>query len=184
MALSLPRAAAFAALAPALAIGAVLAVPAAASASTIYPPTGSCTTPAAAQAGSTITFECDAETFSADESITVTVTGANGADARIGMVRFAITTASSIVTSEADGSLEAIDIALPANASGTYNIAAVSASSAGGTAAVTIAGADGLPTTGLDQSQTLALWIGGSAILLAGAALAVVAAVRRSRDSE
>lgn len=172
------------ALASALALGALIAVPAAANASTIYPPSGSCTTtPATAQAGGTIAFECAAETFSPDEEITITVTGENGAAARIGMVRFAITTASSTVSSAEDGSLAAVDITLPSNATGTYNIAAVSSTSAGGTAAVTITGADGLPATGLDQGQTIGLWIGGGALLLAGAALAVVAAVRRSRDS-
>jgi len=174
-----------AALTAALALGAVVAVPAAASASTIYPPTESCTTtPAATQAGGTIAFECAAETFSADEPVTITVTGENGADARIGMVRLAISTASSIVRSEADGSLAPIDITLPSNASGTYNIAAVSSTSAGGTAAVTVTGADGLPTTGLDQGQIIGLWIGGGALVLAGAVLAVVAMVRRARDSQ
>ena len=172
------------ALAATLVVGAVLAVPAAANASTIYPPSGSCTTtPATTQAGGSIAFECASETFSPDESITITVTGENGSAARIGMIKFAITTASGNATSEADGSLAAVDITLPSNASGTYNIAAVSSTSAGGTAAITITGADGLPATGLDQGQTLGLWIGGGALLLAGAALAVVAAVRRSRDS-
>jgi LPXTG-motif cell wall-anchored protein len=173
-----------AALVATLALGAVLAVPAAATASTIYPPSGSCTaTPTTAQAGGTIGFACAAETFSPDESITITVTGENGADASIGMVRFAITTASGDATSADDGSLAEVDITLPSNASGTYNIAAVSSTSAGGTAAVTITGADGLPATGLDEGQTIGLWIGGGALLLAGAALAIVAAVRRVRDS-
>ncbi|MBW9094141.1 LPXTG cell wall anchor domain-containing protein [Microbacterium jejuense] len=172
-----------AALIATLALGAVVASPAAASASTIYPPSGSCTTtPATAQAGDTVVFACAAETFSADETVTITVTGENGADASIGMVRFAITTASSTTKSAADGSLAPIDITLPSNATGTYNIAAVSATSAGGTAAVSITGADGLPSTGLDQGQTVGLWIGGGVLLLAGAALAIVAAVRRRRD--
>ncbi len=135
------------------------------------------------QPGGSLTFECAPETFSPDEKISVTVTGEDGAGARIGMVRLAITTASGTATSAPDGSLEAVTIGVPSNASGTYNIAAVSPSSAGGTAAVTITGADGLPVTGLDQGLTVALWIGGGALVLAGAALAVVAAVRRSRDS-
>ncbi|KAF2414812.1 cell wall protein [Microbacterium sp. B35-04] len=175
----LPRAA----LAATLALAAIVATPAAAGASTIYPPSGSCTaSPTTTQAGGTIAFACEAETFSPDESLTITVTGENGADASIGMVRFAITTASGTATSAADGSLTAIDITLPSNATGTYNIAAVSSTSAGGTAAVTITGADGLPATGLDQASTIGLWIGGGALLLAGAALAIVATVRRRRD--
>src|SRR6478736_7803049 len=99
----LPRAA----FAATLALGAVLAVPAAAHASTIYPPSGSCTTTPTAQAGGTISFECAAETFSPDEAITITVTGENGAASRIGMLKFAITTASGNASSEADGSLAA-----------------------------------------------------------------------------
>ena len=72
----------------------------------------------------------------------------------------------------------------PSNASGTYNIAAISATSAGGTAAVTVSsGSGGLPTTGLDGGSLVALGIGGGVLLLAGGALAVATAVRRSRRS-
>lgn len=170
----------------ALASFAILGVPAAAQASsTIYPPSGSCTTtPATAQAGEAIGFQCAAGTFSGDESVTITVTGENGTDASIGMIRFAISTASEIVTSESDGSLRRVGITLPSNASGTYNIAAVSSTSAGGTAALTITGADGLPATGLDSSSTLGLWIGGGALVAAGAALAFAAVARRMRDND
>lgn len=164
---------------------AVLGAPAAAQASTIYPPSGACTTsPATAEPGSTIAFECEAGTFSGDETVTVTVTGENGAEAAIGMVRFAITTASEVFTSDADGSLDPIDITLPSNASGTYNIAAISSTSAGGTAAVSITGADGLPVTGLDASSMIGLWIGGGALVAAGAALGIAAAVKRRRDND
>jgi hypothetical protein len=179
------RTARHAALVAALATIAILGAPAAAQASTIYPPSGACTTsPATAQPGSTIAFECAAGTFSGDESVTVTVTGENGAGATIGMVRFAITTASEVVTSEANGSLSPLSITLPSNASGTYNIAAISSTSAGGTAAVSITGANGLPVTGLDSGSMLGLWIGGGALVLAGAALGIAAVVRRRRDAD
>ncbi|MGK3953976.1 cell wall protein [Microbacterium sp. I2] len=169
----------------ALATFAVLGAPAAAQASTIYPPSGACTaSPATTQPGSTIGFECAAGTFSGDESVTVTVTGENGAGATIGMVRFAISTASEVVTSEANGSLAPLSITLPSNATGTYNIAAISSTSAGGTAAVSITGADGLPVTGLDSGSMLGLWIGGGALVLAGAALGIAAVVRRRRDAD
>ena len=169
----------------ALATFAVLGAPAAAQASTIYPPSGACTaSPATTQPGSTIGFECAAGTFSGDESVTVTVTGENGAAATIGMVRFAISTASEVVTSEANGSLAPLSITLPSNATGTYNIAAISSTSAGGTAAVSITGADGLPVTGLDSGSMLGLWIGGGALVLAGAALGIAAVVRRRRDAD
>lgn len=173
--------------ASAIVVGVVFAgalISPAASASTIYPPSGSCTAlPTTVQAGGTIAFECAAETFSSDEAVTITVTGENGSTAQIGMVRLAISTATGSAVSEADGSLAAVDVKLPSGATGTYNIAAVSATSAGGTAAVSITDADGLPSTGLDGGTTLGLWIGGGALLVAGAALAIAAGVRRSRNS-
>jgi len=177
------RVAASSAIALGLVFAGAIAAPAA-SASTIYPPSGSCSvSPTTTQAGGTVAFECAAETFSSEETVTITVTGENGSAAEIGMVRFAITTATGTQTSQADGSLAAVDITLPSNATGTYNIAAVSGTSAGGTAAVTVTGADGLPSTGLDSGTTLGLWIGGGALVVAGAALAIAAGVRRSRNS-
>jgi len=164
-------------------VGIVLASPSAASASTIYPPADSCTTtPATAAPGGSIAFACTADTFSADERVTITVTGENGTTAQIGMVRSAISTASGIARSADDGSLASVEIVLPSDATGIYNIAAVSPTSAGGTAAVTVANADGLPTTGLDRGALLGLWIGGGALVAAGAALALAAVARRRRD--
>jgi hypothetical protein len=114
--------------------------------------------------------------------VTITVTGENGGAATIGMVKFAITTASSTTSSEADGSLAPVSITLPSGATGTYNIAAVSATSAGGTAAVTVASEPGgLPTTGLDSGSLTALLIAGGALVLVGGALAITMAMRRSR---
>lgn len=166
-----------------IAAASALALPAAAQA-TIYPPSGSCTvSPTTTTPGGTVTFECVAETFSSSENVTITVTGENGSATEIGMVHFAISTASGSAVSEADGSLAGVPITLPSNASGTYNIAAVSPTSAGGTAAVTVTsgGSGGLPGTGLDSASLTGLWIGGGALLLAGGALAVTAGVRRSR---
>jgi hypothetical protein len=169
--------------ASAIAALAVLAVPSAASANAIYPPSGSCTvSPATPAAGETVRFQCSAETFSPNEPVTITVTGENGAGASIGMIKFAISTASGTSTSTDVGALSAVPITLPSNASGTYNIAAVSPTSAGSTAAATISSdGSGLPTTGLDSASLTGLWIGGGALVLAGAALGVTAMVRRSR---
>lgn len=167
----------------AIVVASVLALPVAAQASDIYPPSGSCTvSPSTIAPGGTIRFACVAGTFADEESVTITVTGENGSAASIGMLKFAITTASGTAISAADGSLTAVSITLPDNATGIYNIAAVSASSAGGTAAVTVTGEPGgLPSTGLDSGMTLGLWIGGAALVLVGATLAVVAMLRRSR---
>ena len=149
----------------------------------IYPPTGSCTaSPAAVTAGGTIEFACDSGSFAADETVAITVTGENGAAATIGMVRTAITTASGEARSDADGALPAVTITLPSDATGTYNIAAVSSSSAGSTAAVTIRAADGsLSSTGIDSGALTALIIGGGGLVVLGAEIAIVAAVRKNR---
>lgn len=152
-------------------------------ASSIYPPSGSCTTsPAAVAPGGSFDFQCAPATFSSSEQVTITVTGENGAGADIGMVRFAITTASGTTTSAEDGSVAALRITLPQNASGTYNIAAVSSTSAGSTAAVTVTSPDGpLPITGMEAGSLIGLFVGGGALLLAGVALAVAAVLRRGR---
>lgn len=164
-----------------LVAAAVLALPAAAQAATIYPPSDSCAiSPATIVPGGTLQFSCGAATFSANETVTITVTGENGAAARIAMVKFAVSTASGTTTSDADGSLKSTRIILPDNASGAYNIAAISATSAGGTSSTIIARADGgLPSTGINSSSLLGLWIGGGALVLAGGTLAVATLARR-----
>ncbi|WP_322410080.1 cell wall protein [Microbacterium invictum] len=153
-------------------------------ASSIYPPSGSCTTsPATVEPGGGFEFQCAAATFSSSEQVTITVTGENGAGADIGMVRFAITTASGTTASAEDGSIAPVRITLPQDASGTYNIAAVSSTSAGSTAAVTVSAPDGpLPVSGMDSGSLLGLVVGGGALLLAGLALGVAAILRRDRS--
>lgn len=167
-------------------VAALLALaPVAAHASTIYPPVDSCTTsPAGVAPGATLSFSCAARTFGANEPVTITVTGQNGADVSFGMVRFAISTGSITRTSDADGALDAVRITLPSNASGVYNIAAVSRSSAGGTASASITGADGLPTTGGDSTQLVGVWVGGGALVLAGVVVLIALAVRRRADRD
>ncbi|MBN9177762.1 MAG: cell wall protein [Microbacterium sp.] len=166
----------------ALAIGLVAAigVPAAAQASTIYPPVDACSTSSATiEAGATIEFSCAAGTFGANEPVTITVTGENGAGVTFAFVRFAISTGSAARTSDATGALRAVGITLPQNASGVYNIAAISPTSAGGAASTSIVGADGLPRTGGDSGQLLGIWIGGGALVAAGAIVLIALALRR-----
>ncbi|HYP72851.1 MAG TPA: cell wall protein [Microbacterium sp.] len=173
-----------AAVVTALAGAAVLAVPAAAQASSIYPPSGACqVSPSTAAPGATLVFTCDDGTFAANEAVKITITGENGGGATFGFVRFAVSTGAYDTTSGAAGQLANTRITLPSDASGIYNIAAVSATSAGSTASVTVAAADGsLPSTGGDL-QSVGLWAAGGALLVAGGAVAVAAAVRRRRSS-
>ncbi|WP_405371707.1 MULTISPECIES: cell wall protein [unclassified Microbacterium] len=171
---------------PALLAGLLVAAPVSASASTIYPPVDACASDAeGAGAGDTITFECDDRTFGANERVTITVTGENGAGATFAMVRTAISTGSTVRESDASGALAPVEITLPSDARGVYNIAAVSATSAGGTASAVVTSSDEgsiLPISGFDSNQLLGLWIGGGALILAGAVIVGAAALRRHRD--
>lgn len=180
----MPRLRAFLA-ASAIVVCGVFATPAAALGSTIYPPSQSCTAaPTTLPPGGTTSLACDAATFSASEDVTITVTGEDGRDAVVGMVKFAPSTASGAAVAEPDGSLAAVEIRFPSSARGTYNIAAFSATSAGGTAAVTVTNADGsIPATGLDGAALTGVWIGGGILLVGGAALVIVGIVRRERDA-
>lgn len=173
---------------PALTVAALVGIgvfvaPGAAQASSIYPPSDACqVTPSATTPGSTVVFSCAEGTFASDEDVKITVTGENGGGSTFGFVRFAVTTGAYDTTSGAAGELAGTRITLASDASGIYNIAAVSASSAGGTASVTVtASGSGLPSTGGD-SQAVALWAGGGLLLVAGGAIAVGAAVRRRRS--
>lgn len=169
--------------AAATALAAVLvAAPAAADASTIYPPSNSCsTTPSTFVAGETVQFRCADGTFSADEQVTVTVTGENGAATTFAMVKLAVSTGSTVRQSTAGGALETVSITFPAGATGVYNIEAISPTSAGGAASASVVTEAGLAATGGDAAAATGLWIGGGALVLGGAALAVVTATRRAR---
>ena len=167
-------------------VGLVLALaPLPAQASTIYPPVDACSTsPASAGPGATVAFSCAARTFGANEPVTITVTGQDGRDVAFAMAHFAISTGSITRTSGADGALDTVRLTLPSSASGVYNIAAISRSSAGGTASASITGADGLPTTGGDSGQLIGVWVGGGALVLAGITVLVALAARRRRDRD
>jgi hypothetical protein len=162
-----------------------LAVAPAASANTIYPPSNACSTnPSTVSPDEPISFSCDAETFGADEQVTITVTGESGADTRFAMVKLAVSTGSTVRTSTPTGALPPVTITLPANASGVYNIEAISASSAGGTASTTVSGGGGdlLSATGGDSGALVGLLVGGGVLVLGGATVAVVAASRRKNS--
>lgn len=163
-----------------------LGAPAAAHASTIYPPVDACSSDAAgAGPGDTISFSCDASSFGPNETVTVTITGENGAGASFAMVRMAVTTASAQYESDASGALPAVSITLPSDARGVYNIAAVSATSAGGTASAVIdssQSSDPLVRAGFDGSQLTGLWIGAGALVAAGAVILIAAGVRRRNE--
>jgi len=162
---------------------ALLSAPVGASASTIYPPSGSCTTtPSTFTAGGTVEFACSEGTFSADEQVTITVTGENGANVRFAHAKFAVSTGSTVRQATSAGALDAVSITFPADASGVYNIEAISPTSAGGTASASLTTADGLPATGGNADAVLGMWVGGGALVAAGVAIAAITVVRRRAD--
>lgn len=170
----------------ALVAASALALPTAAQADSIYPPSNACSVvPSVVTPGATVTFSCVDGTFSPSEFVSVTVEGATSVE--VGFVKFAVPSNGS-TTSSASGSIS-VPIAFPSNASGNYNISAVSETSAGGTSTVSVSatgsgsgtGGDTLPATGLDSTALLGLWVGGGALVLAGGAVALTAAVRRNR---
>ncbi|BDV29757.1 cell wall protein [Microbacterium terricola] len=162
---------------------AAVSAPAAANASLRYPPSGSCSVDTTTTtAGGSVEFSCVGDTFGPDDTVTVTLTGENGEDASFAFVHFAVSTGSTTRTATADGALEPVTVTLPAEASGVYNIEAISSSSAGGTASVTVGTSDDpLAGTGGDSAALLGVWIGGGALVLAGVAIIALTAARRAR---
>lgn len=186
MKLSLLRGAAAAAIAAA----AFLAVPTAAQATPTYPetPAPGVTAPVGVPAG----------VFLPGEDVDVLLSGEDANFASVAVVRGAYVANANIgtVTSEDDGSLNHA-ITYPSTATGAYVVTHVSESgrtytqtvtpAAGGTGGGGTGGGDtsgpGLAVTGMDSSSLLGLWVGGGALVLAGGAVAVAAAVRRQRQN-
>ncbi|PVW03740.1 hypothetical protein DEA06_12425 [Microbacterium sp. Gd 4-13] len=142
--------------------------------------------------GGTVEFTVADDTFAPGEPVTITLTGENASGASLAAIKMAVETATlGTVTAAADGSIST-GITFPANASGVYTITAtspsvpagvsvsVSAAAAGGGTGGSNAGGS-LPATGMDSGSLLGLWVGGGALVLAGGAVAVGAAVHRQR---
>ena len=138
--------------------------------------------------GDAVTVTTIPGTFEPGEPISISLTGENASGGSLGLVKFVVETQNlGTVTANADGSSSAV-VRLPANATGSYTITKTSDSlPAGISTTVTIAAAGGgnnaggLPATGMDSSSLLGLWVGGGALVLAGGAVAVGAAVHRQR---
>src|SRR6478609_3229408 len=112
-----------------------LALPAAAQADTIYPPSNACNVvPTVVTPGATVTFNCTNGTFTPGEFVSVRVTG--NTSARVGMIKFAVTSTGG-TTASGTGSIS-VPVTFPSNASGTYNFEAFSETSAGGASSASI----------------------------------------------
>jgi len=146
--------------------------------------------PAMAQAytpGGTIDVVSDAPftvsgnvyTFSGFEpgaSVTFTLEGENAAAGSLAIAKLAVTKTSTTKTASSSG-VAAVTVTLPADATGDYTLTAV------GALAPTDGGGGTLPSTGGNSDSLLGIWVGGGALVLAGATVAVAATVRRNRQT-
>lgn len=151
-----------------VAVGLLFAAPAAAQA---YTPTGPNTV--------TVTVTSDGAVpisgFEPGASVTFTLVGEGVSGANLAAVKFAVTSASVPKTADSSGVATATVSGIPAGARWTLSATGTRASSEAG-------GSSTLPSTGGDGESLLGIWIGGGALVLAGATIAVGASVRRGRQ--
>lgn len=144
-----------------------------------YAPVGAVTVSATTlDPGGSVRLSVRNGTFTPGETLTVTVRGENASDVSFALVRAGVQTATHTTPANTAGGLDPLGLTFPANASGTYTIAAFSASSSGGTATVTVGA---LSATGLDSQSLTGLWVGGSALVAAGVIVLVSVLVVRHR---
>ncbi|CAL4860804.1 hypothetical protein [Microbacterium sp. MM2322] len=175
----------------ALAVAAVFAAPAVASAYTPDPIVVSAPGALTPGAAGTVSFT----DFAPNEGVTFTLTGENASGATLAFVAFAVESTSVTKDADAEGNAS-VEVTLPENASGSYELSATGQES-GTVASTTIqvaatgsgTGTDGgnaggggvLQNTGFDGDALLGLWVGGGVLVLAGASIAVATSVRRAR---
>ncbi|MGN7188359.1 LPXTG cell wall anchor domain-containing protein [Microbacterium enclense] len=149
----------------------------------------------------TITFEITesgpvgAGGFQPGAQVTGTLVGKGIGPNNLATANLPVTAASITKTADASG-VATINVILPENPSGSYTLAVSGARADGstGTGGTAPAGTGGtsaggttdasgsLPATGMDANSLLGFWVGGGALVLAGATVAVVATARRNRS--
>lgn len=132
--------------------------------------------------------------------VNFTLTGVGVTGSNIATAGLAVTSASVTKVADASGSATAI-ITLPEPQVGTYLLTAAGTAADGspatsttvvgagsGTGSTSAGGTTGesnsLPATGMDANSLLGFWVGGGALVLAGATVAVAATARRNRRSK
>ena len=177
----------------ALALAALVAVPAAAMAVDTYPPAPSdgYTGQTVVAPGGTTTITFGATLFTPGETVTFFLTGENAAGATLASFRTVVNNSPSI-NKVADASGTPVAVTLPANASGTYSLnasspskgtvsVAISVGSAGAGGAAAGGAGTGLATTGAAGDQLLWAWVAGGALAFVGGGVLVASAVRKQR---
>lgn len=136
--------------------------------------------------------------FAAGTSVVFTLSGVGVTGANIATAGARVTSASVTKTADASGSAT-VNITLPEPQVGTYLLAATgtradgsvgtdttvvgSGSGSGSSGSTNASGSNALPATGMDANSLLGFWVGGGALVLAGATVAVATTVRRNRQS-
>ncbi|WZH38925.1 MAG: hypothetical protein PIR02_09685 [Microbacterium enclense] len=121
--------------------------------------------------------------FQPGASVTFTLVGRGITGSNIATANLPVTAASVTKTADSSGSATAV-VTLPANPSGTYTLAATGAradSNGGGGSNNNGGGNNALPQTGVNGESLIGIYVGGGALVLAGATVAVAAKVRRNR---
>lgn len=148
----------------------VLAAPVMAQA---YTPSGPDTVTVTITGSGTVPFSG----FEPGAQVVFTLVGENASGATLAYAKIVRDSASTTKTADSTGAAS-VAVTLPANASGSYTLSATGAradSTAGG-------GSSTLPSTGGDSDSLLGIWVGGGALVLAGATVAVATTVRRNRE--
>ncbi|GAA3025155.1 hypothetical protein [Microbacterium dextranolyticum] len=167
----------------ALATTLVFAAPAMAQA---YTPTGPDTVSVTITSSGTVPVSG----FQPGASVTFTLVGENASQASFATVKIARESISTSRTADASG-VAAVYVNLPAGASGSYTLSASGARAdaaggngggAGGSTGGDTSAGSTLPSTGGNSESLLGIWVGGGALVLAGATVAVAATVRRNRE--
>ena len=159
----------------AIAVAAIIAAPAAASAYTPSGPTAGITASGTFTPGGAITLTAGG--YASGTPVSFTVTGENGAG---------ITLVFGPYSANASGVANSAGIVLPSNASGTYTVTATAPGYTNQTTQFVVgssAGGGGLPNTGFDAGSMLGVWIGGGVLLLGGVLVTVFAARRERQDA-
>ncbi|RKS89853.1 hypothetical protein DEU37_1168 [Microbacterium sp. AG790] len=151
----------------AIAAGLVIAAPAMAQA---YTPTGPDTVTITVTAPGPVPVAG----FQPGATVTFTLVGEGVTGANIAAVKFAVTSASTTKTADSSGVATATVVGTPP-AGASWTLAATGARSS------SEAGGSTLPSTGGNSESLLGIWVGGGALVLAGATVAVAATVRRNR---
>lgn len=134
--------------------------------------------------------------YEAGAEVTFTLVGVGVTGANIATAGQSVTAASVTKVADASGSAAAA-VTLPEPRVGSYSLTASGPLASGGSGSAAGGGSTGtgstgtggtstgssnaLPATGLDAGSMLGFWVGGGALILAGATVAVAATVRRSR---